>query len=97
MTVTPSASVAAIMMLAVPRTVGPTLPPRKPRHLADVPPWRTAFLNVNLCSQCLEALEVQVNRRVDDAATGIDTLAFPLRASNGPNMQIEPRILRIRS
>ena len=30
-----------------------------------------AFLNVNLCSQCLEALEVQVNGAcADDAATG---------------------------
>ena len=72
-TVTPSASVAAIMTLAVPSTVEPARPPR---NIAEPDQALGAGLHVaalddDLRAQRLEAFQVEVDGpRADDAAAG---------------------------
>ena len=100
MTVVPLARVAAIITLAVPRTVGPHRPPRKhsPPFSRLARAWTYPASIRTLAPRSRMPLRCKsIGRAPMTQPPGIETLALFNRPIRGPRMQIEPRILRIRS
>jgi hypothetical protein len=91
-TVSPSASVAAIMRFSVPVTVTVSSTRRAPcsgRARLDV-----AVFDVNVGAHGLQAGDVDVDRaRADRAAAGQRHIGAPKRASSGPSTRIEARMV----
>ena len=99
-TVIPSASVAAIITLAVPSTVEPARPPRN----ISAPTSRLAlastypFSTLSFAPKAAKPLRCRlIGRAPMMHPPGSETVAFFSRPSRGPMMQMEPRILRTRS
>src|ERR1700730_5199461 len=99
-TVVPSASTAAIIMLSVPRTVGPNLPRRLmtapcnfgAKTLMLPPSTRTAAPSASKPFKCKSIVRSPMTQ-----PPGIDTFASLHRPSSGPSTQTEARILRTTS
>ena len=101
MMVMPSASVAAIMTLSVPSTVGPCVPrksisaPRKPFFaVSKMLPPSTSTLAPRASSPRKWR---STGRSPITQPPGSETTARPLRASSGPITQIDARMRRTRS
>ena len=102
MTVRPRASVAALMMLAVPSTVLPKGPPRK--TVAPLSPPAGAFATTSPFDRLMVAPRAarplrcrSIGRGPIAQPPGMEIRACPRRASMGPSTQTPARIVRTRS